>query len=70
MTYAKQICPLCVVPGPRLFITIPLIQVSMVKGGHDVVIKMSAHGLPTTVDGKRCAVILGNGNGTIYVAEI
>ena len=27
-------------------------------------------GMPTTVNGKRCAVILGDGNGTVYVANI
>lgn len=69
MIYTKQICPLCVVPGPRLFIAIAVIQVSIMKLCQ-VVIKMSAHSVPTTVNGKRCAVILEAGNGTIYVAKI
>ena len=60
MIYAKQICPLCVVPGPRLFIPVAVIQVSMVMECHVMIINMSGHRVCTTVMGKWCAVILGH----------
>ena len=60
MIYAKQICSLCVVLGPRLFIPVAVIQISMVIECHVMIIKMSGHRVCTNVIRKRCAVILGH----------